>query len=138
LHFYGNRRNYPIVRTGFIGQIPEEPIPLEIDYDKRIVETKQRVILVDGTAFHGASGSPVFLMPGFRIKHDEMVQTVFAWLIGIIHGFYDLENPVKERLANTKEPFVIENVNVAIVFPSWRIIEIIESAPFQEYLGTNL
>lgn len=134
LHFYGNQRNYPIARTGFIAQISEEPIPMNFEYGTKAVETSQRVILIDGTAIPGASGSPVFLVPGFRVKFNEIMQTTFAWLIGIIHGFYDVQKMVRGKKTEAEEQYVIENTNVAIAFPSWRILEITESRPVQDRL----
>jgi hypothetical protein len=129
INFMGSARNFPVVRNGSIALIPDEPVPMGYTVGSRTVETKQEVILVDGTAVPGASGSPVFLWPGPRLQGGTFsVGGTQPYVLGVLHGFYPaLPREILEiNVARTARMFA-ENSGVAIVFPAWRLREILES-----------
>jgi hypothetical protein len=111
--FMGSSRNYPVMRNGSIALIPDEPVPLRYPVGSRMIKTEQEVILIDAASIHGASGSPVFLGPGLRVRSYGVSPKGAPWLIGVMHGFY-------------KDPVTKENSGIAIVFPSWRLLEILQ------------
>jgi len=109
--------------------IADEPVPLQYYVGTRHVSTEQEVILIDATAMPGASGSPVFLWPGPRLKGTAYTfGGTPPWLLGVMHGFYPaLERPLMGLEPDSGIPGFAENSGVAIVFPSWRLLEILES-----------
>ena len=124
----GLTRNYPVIRDGSIALIPNERIPLEYEVGDKHISTEQHVVLIDATSIPGASGSPVFLWPGPRIKHGAFtLGGIQPWLLGIMHGFYPAAREVSGIQVSKIVPVFEENSGIAIVFPSWRLIEIFES-----------
>lgn len=130
VNFMGLARNYPIIRGGSIAMIPDEPIPMRYNIGSKSVETRQEAILVDATAVPGESGSPVFLWPGPRLQGGAFaIGGAKPLVLGVLHGFYPaIPREVLTIRTDTKQAFA-ENSNIAIVLPSWRLREIIESAP---------
>jgi hypothetical protein len=128
-NFMGSTRNYPVTRDGTIALIPEELVPLEFEVGARKIKTQQEVIFLDATSIPGASGSPVFLWPGSRLKNNAiMIGGGQAWLLGVMHGFYPAEprEILRVQTTGTWELFA-ENSRIAIVFPAWRILEILDA-----------
>jgi hypothetical protein len=132
VNFMGTSRNYPVFRDGSIALIPDEPVPLEYDMGNQRIKTKQQVVLINAKSIPGASGSPIFLGPGIRAERG--VKSLFAtqpYLLGIMHGFY-LASPrelTDVEVARTIPAFS-ENSGIAIAFPSWRLLEILERDDF--------
>lgn len=128
VNFMGMSRNYPVVRDGSIALIPEEAVPLEYKVGTRSIRTNQQVILIDATSIPGASGSPVFLWPGPRLKGGAFaVGGMQPWLLGIMHGFYPaLPRELLEVKTTGAVSLFQENSGIAIVFPSWRLLEILQ------------
>jgi hypothetical protein len=126
-NFMGTTKNYPVTRDGTIALIPEEPVPVTFTIGPREIKSSQPVILLDATSIPGASGSPVFLWPGSRLKANSIILGGGqAWLLGVMHGFYVAPRDVlKVQVTRTIDVFA-ENSRIAIVFPAWRIREILE------------
>jgi hypothetical protein len=129
VNFMGTARNFPVVRSGSIALIPDEPVPMKYHLGSRVVETKQEVLLIDGTAVPGASGSPVFLWPGPRLQGGAFtVGGTQPYVLGVLHGFYPaVPREVFEMNITRTARMFAENSGIAIVFPSWRLREIIDS-----------
>lgn len=127
VNFMGTARNYPVIRNGSIALIPDEPVPLQYKVGNRQISTKQSVLLVDATSIPGASGSPVFLWPGPRLKANAFHLGGQAWLLGVMHGFYPALPRELVGIETTRVvPGFSENSGIAIMFPSWRLLEILE------------
>lgn len=138
--FYGSAANYPVVIDATLALLPQEPIPLKYRVGNREIETKQRLILLSGHSFQGASGGPVFLWPGPRTKKGTLhVGGVVPYLIGLMHGFY-CAPPREVQVGLTSPPSGLsgtdaarlawqfaENAGIAIVFPSWLLLDILRS-----------
>lgn len=129
VNFMGMTRNYPVVRDGSIALIPDELVPLEYKVGTRTIRTEQQVVLIDATSIPGASGAPIFLWPGPRLKSGAFtVGGTRPWLLGIMHGFYP--SAPRELISveiSSVAPAFAENSGIAIVFPSWRLLEILNS-----------
>ena len=128
VNFMGTARNYPVTRDGSIALIPDEPVPLEYEVGKRRISTNQHLVLIDATSIPGASGSPVFLWPGPRLKSNAFaIGGTQPWLLGVMHGFYPALPREIVGIETTKlVPGFSENSGIAIIFPSWRLLEIFQ------------
>ena len=126
-YFTGKTRNCPVMRDGMIALIAEEPIPVRSSFSSGSRDSEQRVILLDGFSVPGASGSPVFLSPTpRRVRGSLDLGGTQPFLVGVMHGFA-LEKPghVVEVSSDPAKPRSRENAGVAVVFPSWRVLEIL-------------
>lgn len=126
VNFMGLSKNFPIIRSGSIALLPDEVVPMRYTVGSKSIETRQDVFFVDGTAVPGESGSPVFLWPGPRLQGGAFaIGGTQPLLLGVMHGFYTaLPREVKTIQAQGTQVFA-ENSNIAIVFPSWRLREIL-------------
>jgi hypothetical protein len=109
----GKSRNLPIVRKGSIAMLPGESVPTAIgDISAYLIEARST---------GGLSGSPVFIPK----PHGKLGMTVY-WLLGIVHGHWDLPSPAI-RDAVEDSVFDTGNVNagIAIVVPASIIEEIL-------------
>jgi hypothetical protein len=133
VHFMGTTQNYPIIRDGSVALIPDEPVPLEYDVGKRHITTRQQIIMIDATSIPGASGSPVFLWPGPRAKGGVYSLGTKSWLLGIMHGFFQFPREAREVETQLSKYTVFdENTRIAIIFPSWRLLEILSGEKLKE------
>ena len=132
VNFMGLTRNYPVIRDGSIALIPEEDVPLRYQVGRDLIETKQSVILINAISIPGASGSPVFLSPVPRMKGGSYhLGGITAYLLGIMHGFYPaVPRAIEEIEVSTPKPFFKENSGIAIIFPAWRLLEILNTTTF--------
>jgi hypothetical protein len=137
VNFLGTSRNYPVTRDGSIALIPDEEVPMEYQIGQKTIKTRQNLIFVDARSIPGASGSPVFLWPGPRLRHNSFaIGGGKPLLLGVMHGFYPAlpRELVSIETTEVKQGFM-ENSGVAIVFPAWRIREIIQSESFQKRIN---
>ena len=128
INFFGSARNYPVTRDGSIALIPGEAVPMKYRVGSKEIITKQEVLLLDATSVPGASGSPIFLWPGPRIKGKSFtLGGNKPYLLGVMHGFYQAapRDLLEVEVANTSQMYA-ENSGIAIVFPSWRLREILD------------
>ncbi len=145
----GVAANFPIFRDGSIALITDEPIEFTWKCGRKPIATKQRIIFVNSTLNEGFSGAPVFLWPGIRLTPKGNTVGGKPWLLGVVHGFQRLLRPVvdsdghnvtvdKQEKADPNAPgppkppgdvaiFSQENSAVGVVFPSWQILEIVQS-----------
>ena len=126
IHHYGARRNIPIVRTGNLAALDEEP-----------VSTKRGPIqayLVEARSIGGLSGSPVFL----NLGHSRVIDGNLKFrpegpaflLLGLIHGHYEADSQEALLVQDVKEETIRASINagIAIVVPFARIREVVEHA----------
>jgi hypothetical protein len=137
-YFTGESRNYPVMRDGMIALIADEPIPVRSSIDDERRDSNQVVILLDGMSIPGTSGSPVFLSPIPRRRRGNLdLGGTQPWLLGVMHGFALADSRVVVEAGVTPSQ-VRENAGIAVVFPSWRILEIVYSDQAQRRLGEIL
>ena len=114
----GTSKNMPIVRMGNVAMMPRDA-----------VETKygdMETYLIEARSIGGMSGSPVFVC-----KADVIGEPGRMWLMGLIHGHWQLRD---EGSADT----VIEdltsngpiNMGIAIVVPAQKIWETLHCETF--------
>jgi hypothetical protein len=146
----GASQNYPIFRDGTIALITEEQVSLKWELNKRIINTSQEVIFINSIVNEGFSGAPVFLWPGMRLTPKGHTIGGKPWLIGIVHGFYPnmrrLIDEERNEMTITKQvPGVLgktlpskqlrvysqENPGTGIIFPSWRLLDILQQDGFK-------
>jgi len=126
VNHFGQKKNLPIVRTGNIALMPEEPVNVKelgpID-----------AVLVEARSIGGLSGSPVFVYTGaMRIIGNSNRMgggNRFYWL-GLMHGHWDME--VSEDDTMVEDSFTKDRVNmgIAIVIPVAKILELINQEAF--------
>ncbi len=126
IHHYGARRNIPIVRTGNLAALDEEP-----------VLTKRGLIqayLIEARSIGGLSGSPVFLNLGTtRVIGGDFKRVSGGpkvLLLGLIHGHYEADSEDALLVDGVNEDTISSSVNagIAIVVPFARIGEVVEYA----------
>lgn len=137
-NFMGATRNFPVFRRGDIALIPIERVPLAYMVGSEQITTEQEVIFVDAIATQGASGSPVFLWPGPRVRNGAFTVGGGApYLLGVVHGFYpSLPREVLEIQSGSAKPYFAENSGIAIVIPAYRIHEIMELPALKDRMAS--
>lgn len=106
---WGEQRNIPIIRTGVIAAMPEEPF---VDDEGNLYEA----YLVEMRSIGGLSGSPVFLYLDFWRNHpksDEYDLTKdMEWrfyLLGVVRGHWNLK---RQDAAQDSYPAKLENSEI--------------------------
>lgn len=137
VNFMGMARNYPVMRDGTIALIPDEPVAMQYKVGTRTIQTAQEVILLDAISIPGASGAPIFLWAGPRIKKQTFaVGGTKLYVLGIMHGFYPaIPRDLIEAETATTQFMYAENSGVAIMFPSWRLREILDLDEFKQRIS---
>lgn len=134
---YGTKRNVPIVRTGNIAAMPEEPVMVE--WPDRSKSQPMEAYLIDTRSVRGLSGSPVYVNLPYsarkgwistgpeeeKVSHISLDTTYF--LIGLIHGHMNVPLPdvdfgTEEDSSNGAKG----NTGVAIVVPVEKIEEALQ------------
>lgn len=128
INFIGSSMNYPVFRDGTIALIPKEKVPMRYKVGNKEIVTQQEVILVDATSVPGASGSPIFLWPGPRLKGQTYVMGgTKPYLLGVMHGFYPaVPREVLKIETSEAKTMYTENSGIAIIFPSWKLLDILQ------------
>ena len=145
-NYPGITKNYPIFRDGSIALINEEPIAFSWNYGSKKINTRQRMIFVNSTLNEGFSGAPAFLWPGIKLTSKGTVIGGKPILIGIVHGFFPQYRPIIDTegepvILKKQSPGVLGQLNPArdvpvisqensatgILFPSWQILDILQT-----------
>jgi hypothetical protein len=127
----GKQRNIPILRVGNIAAMPEEPI--EADFGpNNLIEG----YLIEARSFGGLSGSPVFT------HFDDMkVRLQSYYLLGLIHGHYDIpsfssdgsdEFDLFDLSIEDASAKSVVNTGIAIVVPASKILEVLDQPIIRE------
>lgn len=124
----GRKKNLPIVRTGSIALMPEEPIGTKILGVREEIDA----YLIEARSIGGLSGSPVFVHMGSVRPHlpenrfSFAKQPSFYWL-GLMHGHWDVDirNDESEEDDTSVPPQERVNMGIAMVVPVERILEVI-------------
>jgi hypothetical protein len=125
----GRERNIPIVRTGNIAAMPDEPIDSKIG--------SLDAYLVEARSIGGLSGSPVFVNLGLyrrvggTLMQAQDGQSVFR-LLGLMHGHYQLKAPVTNAAELDGLSDEAINMGIAIVVPADRIKDVVNRREYAE------
>lgn len=103
-----------------------------------IIATKlgEDIFLIDGNAYPGNSGGPVFSKPSiFNFETKVFGKIIPPKLLGIISEMVSYQDVAISQ--QTKRPRVIfeENASLAKVIDSNKILELLQSDDFQKYLA---
>ncbi|HVS81901.1 MAG TPA: serine protease [Pyrinomonadaceae bacterium] len=134
----GEQRNTPIMRSGIIASMPEEPFEVE--------EGQHDAYLVELRSIGGISGSPVFVNLPFwrlgpemfeaRVSLGEMTLRWKMHLLGVIRSHWNLEREdiAEGNVAATMENKEIEKLNtgIAVVTPIKDVLSIINGEAMME------
>ena len=104
-HLTGAARNLPIVRTGNIAMMPDEPVPT-----KELGDIE--AYLIEARSIGGLSGSPAFVRQGNK-----------TYLLGLMHGHWDVSEADVDVIKDKTNQSV--NMGIAIVIPVTKILEVI-------------
>lgn len=113
----GSERNLPIVRTGNIAMIPDEPVPTSIgDIEAYLVEAR---------SIGGLSGSPAFV----RETVYEGIGSFY--LLGLMHGHWDIPAKNKSGIEDVRSKVTV-NTGIAVVVPAKKILEVLNQPQLVE------
>ena len=120
--FWGQKRLFPIVRTGNLAMLPTERVPAR-DSDP------MEVYLAEGRSIGGLSGSPVFIRQTVNLilKDDQDQDVPFAglgqlYLLGMMIGHWELP----ASFGKTENTEAV-NMGISMIVPIDKIKEIIYS-----------
>lgn len=128
--YYGERKNYPVVRKGSLALLTDELIQTGPN-------TKQHVFLAELASWPGNSGAPVFLnLGGFR-NNGIMAGTNFS-LLGLMLGYFS--NVRQAELINTRtivggDP---SNIGISYILPASTIRKVLDSAALQQLRDADI
>jgi hypothetical protein len=112
----GNKRNIPIIRSGIIAAMPDEPLE---DVDTGL---EYHAYLAELRSIGGLSGSPVFAMLPAGRKHAEIPTGYRGFLIGLVRGHWDLE---RRSMEYGDAPVESMNMGIATITPVQELIKIL-------------
>ena len=124
---HGDSRNIPIIRTGVIASMPEEPL---VDPGGRTFNAH----LVEIRSIGGLSGSPVFVyLPQTRQTQNDRCASTAAprfLLLGMIRGHWDLHGKGSVDYAIDEDGKI--NTGIAVVTPFQEIWEVLMNDEYQK------
>ena len=121
-NFPGQVRMEPIVREGVIAMLPEERLDTTLHREGRL-------FLADLHAFHGNSGSPVFVNIGGI--HGNTVAGDRYLLLGIISGYYPESAGFTVPAATILTGEVRDNSGIATIVPGDELTKLLYSPAVQ-------
>ena len=106
----------PIIRNGIISQLRED-----------------ETFLIDGSAFPGNSGSPLFLKSDSLTKHvDDIPPTKVPKLIGLVGAYIPYEDVAVSQQTNDVRVVFQENSGLSICWSMKYLNDILESSKFKK------
>lgn len=119
-NFPGQQRIEPIVREGVVAMLPEEPMDTTL-------HKPGQLYLADLHAFHGNSGSPVFVNLGGEHHGSFMLGDNYR-LLGLISGYYPESAGYSVPAATVLTGEVHDNSGIATIVPAEEIIKLLNSS----------
>jgi hypothetical protein len=117
-NFPGQIRMEPIVREGVIAMLPQEKLDTTL-------HKRGRLFLADLHAFHGNSGSPVFVDLGGI--HGNVFAPERYLLLGIISGYYPESAGFSVPAATILTGEVRDNSGIATIVPAEELTKLLYS-----------
>jgi hypothetical protein len=134
---FGTRRNTPIIRTGNIAAMPEEPVYTE---DLGLIDA----YLVEARSIGGLSGSPVFVHLGGVRPTDEgqlrFVRSIYGihYLLGLMHGHWDRPTTEHDTMVVDEDRSETVNMGIGVVVPAKKILEVIHQPEFETLMQKRI
>lgn len=122
-NFPGHTRMEPIVRHGVIAMLPEEKLDTTL-------HKQGRLFLADLHAFHGNSGSPVFVNTG-GMHHGTIYAGERYTLLGILSGYYPESAGFSVPAATVLTGEVRDNSGIATIVPGEELTNLLNSREVQ-------
>lgn len=111
----GKKRNWPIIRSGIIAMMPDEPVTI-LNHDD--TEMEADVYLIEARSLGGISGSPVFV----KIRNPSGIHLIgdqgHYGLLGVMQGHWVLPSDNEQQYKGI-------NSGIAIVVPATKITEVL-------------
>lgn len=128
--FSGTTRVEPIYRQGVIAMMPEDPIKMSDGVDHKFDEM-EHLYLADAHAFHGNSGSPLFVQTsGFR---NGVVRSGSDFeLMGVVNGFIPEQTNMLVTGASTFESSDQPNSGILTFVPAQELRDFLYSPELQK------
>jgi hypothetical protein len=123
-NFPGLKRIEPIVREGVIAMLPDETLDTTL-------HKPGQLYLADLHAFHGNSGSPVFVNVGGTPHHGTIMSGDIYLLLGIISGYYPESVGFSVPAATVLTGEVRDNSGIATIIPADELNKLLNSAELQ-------
>jgi len=122
--FYGEKRNYPVVRRGTLAMTTDEDIPTKAG--------SAHLFIAELQSWPGNSGSPVFLSLG-GMRHGGVVTGENFRFFGILLGVFNSVIPVdvletSKALVGSKNPLP---VGVSLIVPAMSLRQLLDSKEAQ-------
>jgi len=113
---YGRKRNLPIIRTGNIAMMPEDPV--QTDYGLMMA------YLIELRSIGGLSGSPVYVHLQWADPKHKRTGHILYWL-GMIHGHWNVgeETSIDIPIHDKGQQL---NTGIGVVVPAYKILEILD------------
>jgi hypothetical protein len=120
--FPGQRRIQPIVRQGVLAMMPDEEL-------KTTLQKPGHLYFADAHAFHGNSGSPLFVNAGGL--RGNTVTPFSVLLLGVISGYYPEGETFSVPAATVLTGQVHDNSGIATVVPAYELKALLDSREVQ-------
>lgn len=121
----GKNKNLPIVRSGIIAAMPEEPL------EDAKLEKPYTAYLIEIRSIGGLSGCPVFLRINRSLNSSASVEPEHGeLLLGLIRGHWDLTKD--SILIHFPDDEVDINSGIAIVTPIQEVVSLLYSKELSE------
>jgi trypsin-like peptidase len=127
--FSGQNRMEPIVRQGVLAMLPQERLDTTL-------HKKGQLILADLHAFHGNSGSPVFVNVGGT--HGSLMGSDNYILLGVLSGYYPESAGFSVPAATILTGEVRDNSGIATIVPSEELTKLLNSSEVQADRDRNV
>lgn len=121
--YYGEKKNYPVIRKGSLALLTDELIQTGPD-------TKQHVFLAELASWPGNSGAPVFLdLGGFR--NNGITAGVNFHLLGLMLGYFSNVRQAELIDTRTVAGGDLSNIGISYILPASTILKVLGSQPLQ-------
>jgi S1-C subfamily serine protease len=128
--FPGTTRIEPIYRQGVIAMMPDDPIKMT-DGIAHKFDTMEHLYLADAHAFHGNSGSPLFVQAG-GFRNGSITAGSQFELMGVVNGFIPEETNVLVTGASTFESSDQPNSGILTFVPAQELRDFLYSPALQK------
>lgn len=128
VNHYGRERNHPVVRTGNIALMPDEPVYTR---DLGAIEA----YLIEARSVGGLSGSPVFVHLGTSRLFGNQVKLATGrifYLLGMMQGHWEAHLPEQQTQSQDALNNEYVNMGIAIVIPISKVMETINQEAFMQ------
>lgn len=128
--FPGTTRVEPIYRQGILSMMPDDPIKMSDGRNDK-VNTMEHLYLADAHAFHGNSGSPLFVqLGGFR--NGSVISSLDFRLIGVVNGFIPEQTDILATGAATFESSDQPNSGILTFVPAQELRDFLYDPELQK------